>query len=515
MAFTISYQFLAIDKFSRVGNKIADSFHKVERRVNSAHKATDKLANSMKKVSSAAQGAFVGFTLPLTGFLAVAFKAQSQLEDLQITFESSLQSTTKAKAMVEDLVNFAKTTPFRMQGVVETGRMLLGFGVKQEELMDRMTKLGDVAAGTGRPVGDLAMVFGQVKAKGRLLGEEINQFAERGLPLLEILAKGTGRTKKEILDFASKGAISFEMFQKAFDQMHELRYKDNMVKLSNSLGGLWSTLLDTFQLAAASFFKRLDKLFDIKGKMKSMIRVLNKASEGFNAFVDNNPKLAKMIFLIAGTIAVVAALGVAILPVVIGIASFSIALKALGAAFAAVGAAAAFLVSPIGLIIGTIAALVTALYVYRDEVAEWLSSLVEVFKIYLGKVKDWFKSLVAAMSDEYDAIVYAITHPFEAAFVTVMAIFDKIKSVYDSITGFLSDAKTIDVKQSMVHGFQTPTTVPTTASPYGSLSGVQLGANTRTDVNVNLNAPRGTVGEVTAKTHGFSAANVGTNLEEY
>lgn len=491
MAFTISYQFLAIDKFSRVGNKIADSFHKVERRVNSAHKATDKLTAGMTKLSSAAQGAFVGFTLPFTAFMAVAFKAQSQLEDLQITFESSLQSTTAAKAMVEDLVNFAKTTPFRMQGVVETGRMLLGFGVTQENLMDRMTKLGDVAAGTGRPVGDLAMVFGQVKAKGRLLGEEINQFAERGLPILEILAKGTGRTKKEILDFASKGAISFEMFQKAFDQMHELRYKDNMVKLSNSLGGLWSTLLDTFQLAAAAFFERLDKLFDIKGKMKSLIGILNKASEGFNAFVDNNPKLAKLIFLVLGTIAAVAALGVAMLPVVIGIASFSLVLKGLAAGLA-------FLVSPVALIIAGIAALIVALYVYRDEIKAWWNSLVEV------------------MTSQFDKVVDAITRPFEVAFDTITSIFDKISSVYESITGFLSDGKTINVKQSMVHGFQSPTTVPATASsPYGSLSGVQLGANTKTDVNVNLNAPRGTVGEVTTKTHGFSAANVGTNLEEY
>lgn len=490
MAFTISYQFLAIDKFSKVGAKVAGSFHKVERKINSANRATKNLANSMDKISRAGQAAFVGFALPLAGFTAIAFKAQSELEQLQITFESSLQSTEKAKAMVEDLINFAKTTPFRMEGVVSTGRMLLGFGVTQEDLMERMTKLGDVAAGTGRPVGDLAMVFGQVKAKGRLLAEEINQFAERGLPLLEILAKGTGRTKKEILDFASKGQISFEMFQKAFDQMHELRYKDNMVKLSNSLGGLWSTLLDTFQLAAASFFERLDKLFDIKGKMKSMINVLNRASEGFNAFVDNNPKLAKMIFIVLGVIAAVSVLLTVLAPLGIIVGVVSLGLKMLAGAFA-------ILASPFVLIGAAVIGLIAALYVFQDE------------------IKAWWKSLVEVMVAQKDKVVEAICAPFKAAYAVVMSVFDQIKSVYESITDFLSISSDVNVKQSGIYTYQDMQTNALAGTPYGALSGAQLGANSRADVNVNLNAPKGTVGEVKTKTYGFSSANVGTNLEEY
>jgi phage tail tape-measure protein len=108
-------------------------------------------------IGIAAAGAAVG-----TAGVA-AIKSAGSYEQSRIAFETMLGSADKARVLMQQIADFAKSTPFELPEVVQGTKQLLAFGFAQDQLLPTMRKLGDLASGLGVPVGQLTNVFGQVR----------------------------------------------------------------------------------------------------------------------------------------------------------------------------------------------------------------------------------------------------------------------------------------------------------------------------------------------------------------
>lgn len=104
--------------------------------------------------------------------------------------------------------------------------------------------MGDIAAGVGVPVQQLAMVFGQVKAAGRLMTNDMNQFTNAGVGLIKPLAVELGIAESKVREFAEKGKISFATFQNALVRLRAEDFAGGMEKQSRTALGALSTLQD-------------------------------------------------------------------------------------------------------------------------------------------------------------------------------------------------------------------------------------------------------------------------------
>ena len=124
-------------------------------------------------ILAAGIGALVGGT---------ALTAAGKIEQLEVSFESMLGSARAAKDMIEDLSYFAATTPFQLTDIGFATKSLIAFGVRGDEVIGKLQFLGDIAAGTGVPLGELAQIYGKALAKGKAQTEELNQMSERGRP---------------------------------------------------------------------------------------------------------------------------------------------------------------------------------------------------------------------------------------------------------------------------------------------------------------------------------------------
>jgi tape measure domain-containing protein len=547
MSFNISYIFKAVDNFTAPARKIARSLDPINAKVKRVSASVKRMGDNMAGIG-ARMSATV--TAPLALVAGFALKASAEMETLQVSFETMLGSAEKAKVLVKGLTKFAASTPFQIADIGKASKQLLAFGVAGDEVLGKLKFLGDISAGANVPLGDMAAIFGKVKAKGKAMTEELLQLSDRGVPIIDILSKGFGVTGEQIFKMASKGQISFGVMEKALKSMASKGglFFNQMQRQSGTLGGLFSTLKDNVNIALAKIGDTLVETFDIKGNIKKFIEMIGKLTQKFQDFVKNNPKLAKIILIIAAVVA-----GLAPLLVVVGL--LTAAVGGLGAVFATV-------FSPVTLIVAAIAGLVAlGVFLYkkykpfRDLILGIFSvikfafnGLILLAKTIASGISSVFEGMGVSTSDALEgvsSVIGKIGEGIRAISPIVKVLATAVKDVFfflgdliakiafgirqaiEGITGFIDG---ISSKiQSVKDLFGSSSVTVNAAGAAGSAKSIQtdklsaMGAglfgfapqqNSRAQVDININDRNRIVESIQTKATGsiFESLNVGQNM---
>jgi tape measure domain-containing protein len=236
-------------------------------------------------------GAAVGAGLGAIAGLGEGFRLAAEFEQTTVAMEVMLGSADKAKQVLGDLKKFAASTPFQFPELASSAKQLIAFGIDADNIAPTLRMLGDIAAGTGKPVEELADLYGKVKVNGKLSGEEIHQFTSAGIPLTALLAKQLGKTPAAIKDMIEAGQIGFPQVQQAFIAMTSEggRFNGMMEKQSHTVAGLFSTLKDTLGDTLQRIAETIIDTFNIRGAMAGLIS----SGEGIgNFFVGLVQKIA-------------------------------------------------------------------------------------------------------------------------------------------------------------------------------------------------------------------------------
>lgn len=240
-----------------------------------------------------------------------AVKQAANFEQTRTGLENMLGSADKARALLGDISKFAAETPFEFPELAQSVRQLVAFGFGAEDAFSTMKQLGDVSAAVGAPINDLAYLMGTLKTQGRAFTIDIRQFAQRGIPIYEYLAKVLHTNEQEISNMIEAGKIGFPEVQKAFEAMtgEGGKFHGTMAKQSKTLNGLMSTLKDNLgqvarglvgitdegEVVAGSIFDRLRKgvaylienLPSMIGKLKEFGEIIGGiVKDAFNGLKD-------------------------------------------------------------------------------------------------------------------------------------------------------------------------------------------------------------------------------------
>lgn len=207
----------------------------------------------------------VGVTSAL-GAVSKSIQLSAQFEQIKVALTTMLGSANAANAVFDDLKKFAASTPFEFPELASTAKQLIAFGVSTADLIPTMTKLGDVAAGVGATIGDIAAIYGKIKSLGKAGTEQLNQLAERGIPIWSVLAKVLNTDVAGVRKLSEEGKISADDINAAFTQMTGKggAFAGMMQKQSQTLAGLWSTLQDSVTVALAGIGDSLVQKLDLK-----------------------------------------------------------------------------------------------------------------------------------------------------------------------------------------------------------------------------------------------------------
>ena len=169
-------------------------------------------------------------------------KLGAEMQNTRLAFETMMGSAREGNALIAMLEQFADVTPYDNDEVIQSGRMLLNVGVATEELAKKLTMIGDIAAGTQQPLQDMVAIYAKAANKGKIQAEELAQLSERGVPVIQTLAKMLGVSTEEVMRFGSEGKLSFSLLEEAFAKMTAQggQYAGLMKKQSESLAGKWA-----------------------------------------------------------------------------------------------------------------------------------------------------------------------------------------------------------------------------------------------------------------------------------
>jgi tape measure domain-containing protein len=209
----------------------------MSRQARSASTSVAALGSALRNLAVAA-----GAVQATRFIIAKAAELETQTRSIQ-TLTGSVE---QAKRIIQELQQLGAVTPFTSAELIETAKRLSAFGVAGNEVVEVTRRLGDVAGATSANLNELALVYGQVQAKGRLQGEELLQFQERGVALQAELQRMYGLTGEEFSKALSKGQISAQAVEVAIKRLTDAggKYANGAIAQSTTLAGKFSTLQD-------------------------------------------------------------------------------------------------------------------------------------------------------------------------------------------------------------------------------------------------------------------------------
>jgi tape measure domain-containing protein len=207
-----------------------------------------------------ASGIMSGATAAV-GFLQDSVQAAFDRQKVQTSFNVLAGSQQAGELVTKQLVDLQKNTILGAE-VFKQAQTLMGFGFKSTEVADNLRMLGDVAMGDKEKLGSLTLAFAQVRAGGKLTGQDMLQFINAGFNPMQQMAETTGKSMAALKKEMEQGKISYQMVADAFKNATSEggRYNNMLAKIAETPAGKMAQLSgawDEFKVKAGNAFMPL------------------------------------------------------------------------------------------------------------------------------------------------------------------------------------------------------------------------------------------------------------------
>lgn len=408
-------------------------------------KLTDTTSKAISSLGSGFSKAGTVLTAAITAPLAIAgvkaarwaSQTAANAEQVDIAFNTML-GPERAKKMIADLVEFAKTTPFEMAGLNKATQQMLAYGFAADDVIPMLTDVGNATAALGagqQGIDAITRALGQMHGKGVAASQEMMQLTEVGIPAWDYLAKALHTDVAGAMDMVTKKAVSADVAIAAIRAGMQGDFGGLMIKQSRTLTGVLSNLADAatatiMKMYQTDSYKKmtdaLSKLADpIQKLVESLMPLFERGMEALAGMATNaanaiSQMSASDIQTIAKSIGMLAGTGPALL--VIG-KSMETAGKMLGVFSKASGTVASGLSVIKGMVPGTlstVAGLSTGFKTSFGGIAAVVQDKLETAILYAWEFRDsLLKAFSSSITSKLGGVGNAIAGVFGPALTSL------------------------------------------------------------------------------------------------
>lgn len=212
---------------------------------------------------------YVGSVMAAFGGLKVI----DEFEKLDVTLQKVTGSMKEYSESWKFIKEFARDAPQNIREVSDAFIKLKAYGLEPTNgmlraIIDTVAALG----GDAKTLNSIARAFGQIQAKGRLMGQEVRQLADANIPIYTILNEKLGITKDEIDDIGNQAITANEALA-AMQSWLEEAYGGTAAARMDTLSGRLSNLGDV----VSTFLYDISKSGGASDYLKNQIKGLTDA----------------------------------------------------------------------------------------------------------------------------------------------------------------------------------------------------------------------------------------------
>lgn len=339
--------------------KASDTHNAAMKRANTTMSSQSRIAGELKN-----QIANVYSIYTLERFVRGLYTIGGEFQKQRIALTSILGDSMKAETIFNRIKDLAVVSPFQFKELASYTKQLSAYSIPYEELYDTTKRLADISAGVGVDMGRIILAYGQVRSAAFLRGQELRQFTEAGIPLVDELAKrftkltGVVTSAGDVFDKISRKEVSFGMVK---DVLWELtdeggKFYNMQEALAESLAGKWSNLQDAWDVMMADIAEgnsgvlsdSLELLTDLMKHWKDFAKVIIPIIASFGTY--------KTMALLASSVN---------LKLIKTFISLTASVRSLKDAIALLGLVTK--ANPLGLLLGALSGIVALFYAFREE----------------------------------------------------------------------------------------------------------------------------------------------------
>lgn len=340
--------------------KASDTHNAAMKRTNTTMSSQSRIAGELKN-----QIANVYSIYTLERFVRGLYTIGGEFQKQRIALTSILGDSMKAETIFNRIKDLAVVSPFQFKELASYTKQLSAYSIPYEELYDTTKRLADISAGVGVDMGRIILAYGQVRSAAFLRGQELRQFTEAGIPLVDELAKRFTILENKVVsagdvfDKISRKEVSFGMVKDVlWDLTNEGGKFYNMQEaLAESLAGKWSNLQDAWDVMMADIAE------SNSGVLSDSLELLTDLMKHWEDFA----KVIIPIITSFGTYKTVALLASSVnLKLIKTFISLTASVRSLKDAIALLGLVTK--ANPLGLLLGALSGIIALFYAFREEV---------------------------------------------------------------------------------------------------------------------------------------------------
>lgn len=185
----------------------------------------------------------------LTAF-STLLRNETMLDDN--AYGPTMDAKTYADKFMRDVVEYARTTPFAYEELVNISKTLLTYGYASDRIIPMLTQIGDAGAALGWDASakvSAATYIGRMSMSDKVTMQYLNPLIAQGLDVIGYIRQSLehdneGITNADVMEMVSKGLLSGKAVSEVLLEYMGFDFGGAMEELQNSFDGLQSTLED-------------------------------------------------------------------------------------------------------------------------------------------------------------------------------------------------------------------------------------------------------------------------------
>ena len=229
----------ARDKISQQIDAITKNLHSLNSAFEELESVSAKAGSSAKasidKISSAAASVGKGLTTVGSGLtkyitkpaiaagaalgglvLAKGFSRFAKIDEARAKLTALGHSADGVDKIMDNALQSVLGTAYNLDEAGTTAAGAVAAGIKPgKDLTKYLSTVTDAAAVAGVGMDEMGTIFNRVAANGKVTTMEMNQLADRGVPIWQYMSKETGKSVEEVRKAISAGEVDLQTFRNA------------------------------------------------------------------------------------------------------------------------------------------------------------------------------------------------------------------------------------------------------------------------------------------------------------